>query len=839
MLAHASPRRPARRRHRGARRARGLRWRRRGRRRRAAGPQGVGRSVAARRPSPTTASGSATPARFSFAGSDELAAQIRAGRQAGRLRRGQHQAARRAVRRGAGRERRSRSPATGSCSPCPRAAPRSARWRTSSGPGVKLADRLGDRAGRGLHAQGAARLPAGAGARRSSPTCAREEPDVAGIVGKLTQGAVDAGFVYVTDVKARPKGALKAIELPGRPAAGGRLRRRGGQGRQAPERRRRSSPGCSHGAAARARCARPAFGRRPPVSRRALVRRAAGRGARARAAFLSLPVVAIFVDTPPGRRSSTASATPARSDALRLSLETSAIALAIIVLVGTPAAWLLATRALPRPRARASRSSSCRSCSRPPSPASGCWRRSGPTGSLGGALGRRDQLVLQTAGVVVALTFVAGAVLPAPGAGRLRGASTRSCSTPRARSAPARPDVRCGSRSRPRAPALAAGRGAGLGPRARRVRRHADVRRLVPRHHADRAAGHLRALRRRTSPAPWRSSAVLVASRGALLLTVKLAAARTAGPVLRVEARARRSAAFELDVALEVAPGELPRAGRPVRRRQDHRAARRRRAAAPRRGPRGAAASEVWLDTARRDRRRRPSGARCGYVFQDYALFAHLRAWQNVAYGLRGVPRRERRARGASRCSSASASPSSPTRGRGTLSGGERQRVALARALAPRPARPAARRAAVRARPAPRAAGARARARRVLADGGVPALARHPRLRGGRAARRPRRPCSTAAGSSRTAPPPQLAAAPGIGVRGRLHRRLGADGHGAARRRRAHRGRARRRRAAAEHRPGRRAGARRRAARGRSASRPPAPSRPATRPRRAPAWARA
>jgi molybdate transport system substrate-binding protein len=40
-----------------------------------------------------------------------------------------------------------------------------------------------------------------------------EEPDVKGIVGKLTQGAVDAGFVYITDVKAA-KGALRAIELP-------------------------------------------------------------------------------------------------------------------------------------------------------------------------------------------------------------------------------------------------------------------------------------------------------------------------------------------------------------------------------------------------------------------------------------------------------------------------------------------------------------------------------------------------------------------------------------------------------------------------------------------------
>jgi molybdate transport system substrate-binding protein len=39
------------------------------------------------------------------------------------------------------------------------------------------------------------------------------EPDVKGIVGKLTQGAADAGFVYVTDVNAT-NGALKAIKLP-------------------------------------------------------------------------------------------------------------------------------------------------------------------------------------------------------------------------------------------------------------------------------------------------------------------------------------------------------------------------------------------------------------------------------------------------------------------------------------------------------------------------------------------------------------------------------------------------------------------------------------------------
>jgi molybdate transport system substrate-binding protein len=39
------------------------------------------------------------------------------------------------------------------------------------------------------------------------------EPDVKGIVGKLTQGAADAGFVYVTDVNAGGD-ELKAVELP-------------------------------------------------------------------------------------------------------------------------------------------------------------------------------------------------------------------------------------------------------------------------------------------------------------------------------------------------------------------------------------------------------------------------------------------------------------------------------------------------------------------------------------------------------------------------------------------------------------------------------------------------
>ncbi|MEA2431454.1 MAG: molybdate transport system substrate-binding protein [Thermoleophilaceae bacterium] len=39
------------------------------------------------------------------------------------------------------------------------------------------------------------------------------EPDVSGVVGKITQAAVDAGFVYATDVKAAG-GRLTAVQLP-------------------------------------------------------------------------------------------------------------------------------------------------------------------------------------------------------------------------------------------------------------------------------------------------------------------------------------------------------------------------------------------------------------------------------------------------------------------------------------------------------------------------------------------------------------------------------------------------------------------------------------------------
>lgn len=82
-----------------------------------------------------------------------------------------------------------------------------------------------------------ARLPA-AESKRIVANIRSNEPDVAGVVGKLTQGAVDAGFVYVTDVRAAGS-RLRAIELPAalRPkVAYGAAVVRGTKHRQAAER---------------------------------------------------------------------------------------------------------------------------------------------------------------------------------------------------------------------------------------------------------------------------------------------------------------------------------------------------------------------------------------------------------------------------------------------------------------------------------------------------------------------------------------------------------------------------------------------------------------------------
>ena len=78
---------------------------------------------------------------------------------------------------------------------------------------------------------------------------------------------------------------------------------------------------------------------------------------------------------------------------------------------------------------------------------------------------------------------------------------------------------------------------------------------------------------------------------------------------------------------------------------------------------------------------------RIGFVFQHYALFAHMNVLDNVAFGLRCKPRRERMSRAAMREHAQALLDTVQLSELGQryphqLSGGQRQRVALARAMA-------------------------------------------------------------------------------------------------------------------------------------------------------------
>lgn len=122
--------------------------------------------------------------------------------------------------------------------------------------------------------------------------------------------------------------------------------------------------------------------------------------------FLTLPIVAIFTSAGPGDL--LASLTDPQSiDALELSLKTSLAAITLIVLFGTPAAYFLATRSF---RGREVLVTLIElPLVLPPAVAGiGLLVAFGPQGLIGGWLADGGvTLVLQTAGVVAALTFVA------------------------------------------------------------------------------------------------------------------------------------------------------------------------------------------------------------------------------------------------------------------------------------------------------------------------------------------------------------------------------------------------------------------------------------------------
>ena len=80
-----------------------------------------------------------------------------------------------------------------------------------------------------------------------------------------------------------------------------------------------------------------------------------------------------------------------------------------------------------------------------------------------------------------------------------------------------------------------------------------------------------------------------------------------------------------------------------------------------------------------------PEKRRVGMMFQEYALFPHLTAAQNVGFGLRRLPRSEQQRRVAELLALVGLADAG-ARHPHELSGGQQQRIALARALAPSPA---------------------------------------------------------------------------------------------------------------------------------------------------------
>lgn len=150
-------------------------------------------------------------ARYSFAGSDQLAAQIRAGARPDVFAAADTKLPDDLYR--AGLVEKPKVFATN-------------RLVMAVPAGTDRIDALGDLGQRGVKiAMGAPGVPAGSYTRevlshldpqlreRILANVRSNEPDVAGVVGKVAQHAVDVGFVYITDVIAS-NGRLKPLDLP-------------------------------------------------------------------------------------------------------------------------------------------------------------------------------------------------------------------------------------------------------------------------------------------------------------------------------------------------------------------------------------------------------------------------------------------------------------------------------------------------------------------------------------------------------------------------------------------------------------------------------------------------
>ena len=164
-----------------------------------------------------------------------------------------------------------------------------------------------------------------------------EEPDVKGVVAKVALGQADAGFVYATDARVVVAAADDPI-----PASGCAARFEIAVLRSSlPEGRARAwVKRVTDGTRARRLLRQGRL--RAAGERVARVQRLVG-ALTAVLPFLTLPIVAIFAEIPPGRLLDGLRSDVAR-DALAVTPWTNLIANAVIPLVGTPAAYLLVTR---------------------------------------------------------------------------------------------------------------------------------------------------------------------------------------------------------------------------------------------------------------------------------------------------------------------------------------------------------------------------------------------------------------------------------------------------------------------------------------------------------------
>jgi len=148
--------------------------------------------------------------RLSFAGSDELAAQIRQG-----VKPDVYAAANTKLPEELNKEGLLSKPVEFATNELVIAVPRDSDVRALSDldrPGLKLAIGAESVPIGSYTRELLAQLPGDEG-KRVLANVRSNEPDVKGIVGKLTQGAADAGFVYVTDVNGAGE-SLRAVKLP-------------------------------------------------------------------------------------------------------------------------------------------------------------------------------------------------------------------------------------------------------------------------------------------------------------------------------------------------------------------------------------------------------------------------------------------------------------------------------------------------------------------------------------------------------------------------------------------------------------------------------------------------